>query len=101
MNIKFLKIKKVFKKHSSNIKPEFYWQIMVYIVFILSIFSFLFGYQLFKEVSKEADIQINSQNKQEIVKKARLEKVLDYFEAREKRSDEIVASPSPIIDPSL
>ena len=36
-----------------------------------------------------------------IVKKESIEKVLEYFSEREKKSNQILNSPSPVVDPSL
>ena len=101
MQIKFFKIKKSFKKHGLAFKPDFYWQLIVFAVFILILASFIFGYYLFMQINQESILSVGSGGRQETVKKERLEKVLEYFSLREKKSIEILNSPAPVIDPSI
>ena len=54
------------------------------------------------KMAKEFDLNIEQENdKKEITQKERIKNVLEYFLEREKKSIEIINSPSPIIDPSL
>ena len=101
MNLNFLKKKKKFKKGGLGIKPDLYWKYILCIAFLLIIFSCAFGLYLFMEINKESVLPVININEQNIVKKERIDKVLEYFSEREKKSLQILNSPSPIIDPSL
>ncbi len=101
MQIKFFKIKKSFKKHDLAFSSDFYWQLIVFIAVILILTSFAFGYYLFVQVDKETVISVDDTSGQPVIKKERLDKVLKYFSLREKKSNEILNSPSPVVDPSL
>jgi hypothetical protein len=81
---------------------SFYWIIFLYIIFAAFILSLLFGYYLFTQINKEMSISLDKDNNaSSVVSKDRIGKVLDYFREREKKSDNIISSPSPVIDPSL
>jgi hypothetical protein len=101
MNLKFLKKKKKFRKGGLGIKPDLYWEYLLFMTFLLAFFFCAFGLYLFIKINKESVSSIVNTNEQEIIKKERLNKVLSSFKEREKKSIEILNSPSPIIDPSL
>ncbi|MFA5095482.1 MAG: hypothetical protein WC447_02390 [Candidatus Paceibacterota bacterium] len=101
MEIKFLKREKRFRKGGLGIKPDLYWRYILYITFILIILSFVFDFYLFIKINKEPNPPVLSTNEREAIKKERIDKVLEYFKEREKKSIEILSSPSPIVDPSL
>ncbi len=101
MQIKFLKKKKKFVKGGSNIKPDLYWRCILYMTFALILISCAFGLYLFLKINQESTTNSTIVNNQEIIKKERLNKVLEYFKERENKSIEILNSPSPIIDPSF
>ena len=69
--------------------------------FVLILASCAFGLYLFMKISNESVAPVINVGKQDTIKKERLNKVLEYFSEREKKSIEILNSPSPIIDPSL
>ncbi len=100
MEINFFKKKKKFRKGGMDIKPDLYWRYILYMVFVLIIASCAFGIYLFWGVNTESAPIVNSSG-QDMIKKERLDKVLEYFSEREKKSVEILNSPSPIVDPSL
>jgi len=101
MKINFLTKKKKFKKGGSNIRPDLYWKHILYMTLILIIISCAFGLYFFLEVNNESVTPVVEVPGQGVIKKERLYKVLEYFEERERKSVEILNSPSPIIDPSL
>ncbi|MEK7089104.1 MAG: hypothetical protein AAB913_03160 [Patescibacteria group bacterium] len=101
MEIKFLKKKKKFVKGGSNIRPDLYWRYILYMTFTLILISCAFGLYLFLKINKESTLTTINVNEQEVIKKERLNKVLEYFKKRENKSIEILNSPSPIIDPSF
>lgn len=103
MQIKFFKSKQNFlKKKSLQGKPDFFWKIILVLCFILLILSFILGLFTFKQIEKELDLSTkNSNGKVEITQKERIEKILEYFSNREKKSMEILDSTLLISDPSL
>jgi cell shape-determining protein MreC len=101
MEIKFLKRKKKFRKGGLGIKPDLYWRYILYVTFVLIILSFAFGFYLFMRINKEPNLSVASVNRGDLIKKERIDKVLEYFKEREKKSAEILNSPSLIVDPSL
>lgn len=101
MEIKFLKKKKKFRKGGLGIKPDLYWEYLLYMTFVLIFVSCVFGLYLFMKINKESIPSVVDINGKEIIEKERLTKVLEYFSERKKKSMEILNSPSPIIDPSL
>lgn len=99
MHIKFFKKEKSFKKKSFS--PILYWKIVVCAFFVLSVFSISFGFFLFKQVNKKPIFSgENNTSRAKMVKPERINKVLQYFSEREKKSKQIINSPSPISDPS-
>lgn len=100
MEINFLKKNKKLIRKDLEIKPDLYWKYILYITFVLIFFSFVFGFYLFIKISKEPVLSVNNTSGQETIKKERINKVLEYFSDREKKSTEILNSPSPIVDPS-
>ena len=102
MQIKFFKLKKEknFKKKSSEIRPYFYWSLIFYMGLGLTLLAFAFGFYFFRQINKEY-VSANSTKGQETVKRERIQKVLEYFSLREEKSQKILNSPAPVIDPSL
>ncbi|OGI62720.1 hypothetical protein A2818_02710 [Candidatus Nomurabacteria bacterium RIFCSPHIGHO2_01_FULL_40_12] len=99
--IKIFKKEKNFKKEGPWLNINFYWQLAVCIVFLTILLSLFFGYYLFMQINKEAVLEESSVSGQlETVKKERIDKVLLYFSLRAEKSNQILNSPSPIIDPS-
>ncbi len=103
MSIKIFKKQKNFRKKTDLfLSPEVYWRFFLGIEFLLTLTSLFFGWHLFRQVNKEFVLPSeNVVSKIEMVKKARINKALEYFSAREKKSAEILNSHSPISDPSL
>jgi hypothetical protein len=101
MNLKFLKKKKKFKKGGLGIKPDLYWQYILFVTFILIFLASIFGLYIFWEVNNKSTLPVSNIGEQEAIKKERIDKILEYFQEREKKSLEIINSPSPIVDPSL
>ena len=102
MEIKFLKRKKSFKKGSSEINPGFYWKLILGATILIILASFVFSFYLFMRIDKDPILPAGSAEEQvKIIKKEEIEKVLEYFSEREKKSADILNSPSPVIDPSL
>lgn len=102
MKIEFFKKEYNFKKKNFDINPIFYWKIVVLSMVILVIFSFVFGYCFFVQINQVFVLpDINTGGQVGTVNKDRIEKVLNYFSDREQTSNEILNSPTPVVDPSL
>jgi hypothetical protein len=105
MNLKldFLKIKKQkkFKKKSIEIDVNFYWKILLYVSLLIIIASFVYGILLFLKTNKDFKLpEAQTSSQLEKVKKDRINKILDYFSQKEKKSQDILELPSGVIDPS-
>lgn len=102
MKIKIPKIKKNFKKGSSVININFYWDMILLIAFCVILFAFILGFLVFRRVNTEIGFSAENTGKEiRTFKKERLDQVLGYFVEREAKSKTILSSPSPIVDPSL
>ena len=101
MKLKFFKREKKFKKGGFHTNPDISWEAVLYLAFALAALSFVFGFLLLKEVGKESgNGELNGRGQTKVIEKERIDKALDYFAEREKKSAEILNSPSPIIDPA-
>lgn len=102
MQIKFFKKEKNFKKESFWFNLNFYWSLAVCFMFVTTLVSCFFGYYLFMQINKELIVGTDGASGQvETVKKERIQKVLEYFSLRKQKSNQILNSPSSIVDPSL
>lgn len=101
IEINFLKKKKKFKKGGLRIRPDIFWRYVLGMTIILVFLSCALGLYLFLKINKEPISSAISIDQKQTIRKERLKKVLDYFSEREKKSMEILNSPSPISDPSL
>jgi uncharacterized protein YpmB len=102
MNINLLKQKKVFKKKDYKLNPNLSWSIIVFLIFIAIVLSFVYGFFLFMKINKDVAISnVDTITHVEESRKIRIEKVLEYFSEREKKSEEILVSPSLAVDPSI
>ncbi len=104
MQIKLFKKEKVFKKRKESLwlNINLYWKLAVFCLFVVFLLSSFFGYYLFTQINKEFIVSEDARSSQsDTVKKERINKVLEYFSGRDQKSDQIISSPAPIIDPSL
>jgi hypothetical protein len=101
MQINFLKTKKTFKKTKLYLNSDFYWGLIICIVFVIALASALFGFYLFRKVNKELVISAKGLDPAQTVKKERLDKAAEYFSGRAEKSVKILNSPAPAVDPSL
>ena len=99
----FFKKEKKFKKEEESIWLDlnFSWRIAVALMFLGSLSAFWFGYYFFTKINEEPAASKVEGTFTETVQKEAIQKKLEYFSAREKKSAEILNSPSPIVDPSL
>jgi hypothetical protein len=93
------KKKKVFKKGSDQPDPAKYWKIALLVWAVLILGAFAFGYLLFAHVNS-APATLPAAAAPKTVSKDRIDKILDYFSARDEASKEILNSPAPVVDPS-
>jgi hypothetical protein len=102
MKIKFFKKENNFKKKNFVFNTNLYWGIALFGAFAIILYSFFFGYNLFKEINQEPVLPDTNQAGQvPVVKIDRLKTVLNYFSLREQKSIQILNSPAPVVDPSL
>jgi hypothetical protein len=106
MQIKFPKFnfkkEKSFKKEDSQRSINFFWRLALLFTFFMIFISFFFGYQLFTKINQESILPSGSNEVQvQTVKKEDMDKTLQYFTDRAKKSDQIISSPPPVVDPSL
>ena len=100
ININFLKKENSFKKKNFKFNSGLYWKIFISITFVAILFIFYFGYNLFTQINQETILPATS-TRAPMVNQDRITKVLDVFSARETKSNQIINSPSPVVDPSL
>lgn len=102
MKINLFKKENSFKRKNFQFNPNFYWKIVVGFALLMIIFSFFFGSNLFNQINQEPILAAtNNSGQVPMVDQNRIEKVLNYFSEREKKSTEILNSPAPVVDPSL
>jgi len=102
MKIKLFKKENNFKKKNFQLNPNLYWKIAVGGAFVVILLSFFFGYRLFMRINQESVLPVANEGGQiPMVNKDRIEKVLNYFSEKEKKSIKILNSPAPFVDPSL
>ena len=102
MNIKFFKKENNFKKKNFAFNSNLYWKIFVAGTLVIILFIFYFGYNLFMQINQESAIPAtNTSGQIPTVSPDRMKKALDNFSARETKSNQIINSPSPVVDPSL
>lgn len=102
MRIEIFKNKEHPEKESFPKNPDFYWELMLFAAFIIIISSFIFGFYLFYKINRDPLFKNENAGGNNIgIEKERIDKALEYFSDREKKSVEIINSPSPLIDPSL
>jgi hypothetical protein len=102
MNIKFFKKENSFKKKNFKLNAGLYWKIFISGTFVIILFIFYFGYNLFTQINQEPAVSVLPGTSQiQIVDTNRIQKVLNIFSAREKVSEQIINTPSLVVDPSL
>ena len=102
--IKFFKKEKNFIKEQEDfwLNINFYWKLAVLVMFVVVFISFSFGYYFFMQTDQEPILETSGASVQVgTVKKERINKVLEYFSIRNQKSDQILNSPAPVVDPSL
>jgi hypothetical protein len=102
MKITFFKKEKSFRKKGFHLNPNVLWKLVLCMGVVIIIVAFVFSFNLFTQINKEfVPSTENTQGQIRIVKKEEIKRVLEYFTERERKSVEILNSPSPLVDPSL
>lgn len=102
MKIKFFKKENNFKKKNFAFSPNLCWKFAIGSAFVLILLSSFLSYRLFTQTNQEPVLSaMNESGQVPMVKKDRIEKVLNYFLERNQKSAKILNSPAPVIDPSL
>jgi hypothetical protein len=102
MKIKIFKNKKSFKKGGLHTNPDIFWDILQGLSLLLIISSFVFGFYLFTQTNQESILPVTNTDEQvPTVNINNIKEVLKYFSLREEKSNQILNSPSGVIDPSL
>jgi predicted negative regulator of RcsB-dependent stress response len=102
LKIKFPPIRRNYQKKILRINPNLYWKILICLFFVLIPAAFIFAYRLYRQVSEENNVLLqNDSEKLEKQKKEEINKILEHFAEKEKKSNNILNTPASIIDPSL
>lgn len=98
----FTKKEKKFVKESYGFNITIFWKMAVCLLIFILAASAVFGYYVFMQINKESSSgTIPPSNQFQTIKKERIDAVLEYFSKRKEKSTTIIASPAPVIDPSL
>ena len=101
MNLKIFKIKKHFKKGGIHINPDIFWGLSLIITLLIVLASFVSSFLLFNDLNQKfVPPAINLGGQTQAISKEKINKVLEYFAERQKKSNEILNSKPPVIDPS-
>ena len=102
MKIELFKFKKSYKKKDYQINPSIYWTTILVISALMIVVSVFYGLSVFFEINKDfTSYPITTNDQTEKNREIRLENALQYFSEREKKSESIMNSSSPVVDPSL
>jgi len=102
MNFKIFNLKKSFVKKDYNYNIALYWRIIVFVFFVVIIISFIYGFLVFTEINKDSGSpEVNNVDKASQNRKDRIDEVLESFSQKEQKTNVIINSPSPVVDPSL
>ncbi len=102
MKIQFPKRKKILKKKNENIQPDLYWRIILNAAFVFAVVFVVFAYFSFMRVVKSPIMSGEEANlNNPTISRQRINSATKYFEDRRERSDYIINSPSPVVDPTL
>ncbi len=102
MKINFFKKENSFRKKEFSFHPNFFWRVILAGAVITITLSSICSYSLFVKVNQEL-IPLSTSKSEELEKisQDRIKKVLNYFSAREEKSNQTLNFPSPLVDPSL
>ena len=102
INLEFLKKKKVFKKNNVQPDPNIYWLVIFATGLVLIFMAFAFGLNFFLKINQETSLPVSLENSRlKKISKERINKALEVFTLRKSVSDEILITPSGLVDPSI
>ncbi|MFZ1020104.1 MAG: hypothetical protein WAN61_03935 [Minisyncoccia bacterium] len=102
MKINFLKKKNSFQKKNFTFNASLYWKLILLGALAIMLGSFFYGYHLFKEVDQDSVLLVvNTPEQNQTVNINSLQKMLNLFSNRAEKSNQILNSPAPVVDPSL
>ncbi len=102
MKINFFKKEKNIKKENLRFDISLYWKISVFIMLFVIPWVMFFGYSFFMKINKEPVLEVDGTSGQiEKIRKDRINKVLEYFSLKNQKSEQILTTPSSIVDPSI
>lgn len=100
--LKLFKKKKVWKKNDFEINPNLYWRYLLVLVVVVIAGSFIFGVIIYGQIKSEPLSSFDSGKETERSdQKNSILEMLEYFEIRKEKSELIISSPSPVVDPSI
>ena len=104
ININFLKKNKnnsVFVNKYEEVNTNKYWNILIIVFFVIIIFGAIFGFIFFRKANSNLSVELNNTPRgNSFDKKEQIEKVLNYFEDKEKELENNLKY-NQLIDPSL
>lgn len=102
LELNFTKKEKILKKDNYQLNADFYWRIILYIALVLIIGSMAFGFMLFQKTNQALELTSEyGTSNPVVVKKERIEKVLEIFSERKSKTMQIITYPAEVVDPSL
>jgi len=105
LNLKFLqsfKVKKTFKKESTQINSDKYWNFLLVLFFVMLLVSMMFGFFLFEKSNEDFKDYVPKETYNDSLnQKNQILKVLEYFEIKENNTKEIIEKGVTVVDPSF
>lgn len=102
MKLPILKREKKFRKGGFHTNPNIGWALVLFLGLLIASSLFAWGSLMFLKTSRELEApSLGDQASQVAVDQKRIEKILEYFRAREQKSREIISAPPQVADPSL
>jgi len=101
MEIKFFKKENKFKRDKQSLNTRKHWNIIIRVLAVLILGSFVFGYYIFTQEGQDFSVDTASvASTHHKINKDKLQKILDLFSEREKKSLDILNNTTVIVDPS-
>lgn len=98
---KLFKPRKKFRKGGFHTNPNISWEMIVALVFVVTVGFFTVGARLFLESNREFNVPFVEEPSDKIrSERAKIEKTLDYFSERREKSNAILSTPAHVVDPS-
>ena len=95
------KLNKKFRKGGFHTDPNIGWGVVLAVGLLLILAGIVFGAYMLLKISKDTEITQSVNSGIKIVKKERIEKMVESFYKREIKSSDILREPAIIVDPSI